>query len=73
MPSALTTQIVERAFQNRLARQRAADTARANPRASGPAGRGTFVAGTRVFDTVTGLEGVVIDVRRQHVVVPAAR
>lgn len=32
---------------------------------------GTFIAGDRVFDTVTGEEGIVIHGTRENVIVPA--
>lgn len=32
-----------------------------------------FLPGDRVFDTVTGLEGIVIDGARENVVVPTAK
>jgi hypothetical protein len=49
------------AIADRLRRAQANDAAR----------RGPHVAGDRVFDTVTGLEGEVIHVARENVVVPA--
>lgn len=32
----------------------------------------SFVAGTPVLDLITGVEGVVIDARRENVVIPSA-
>jgi hypothetical protein len=65
--------IRERAVQAReTQRQRVAQRLR-NARQSDAARRGTHVAGDRVFDTETGLEGEVIHVARENVVVPTAK
>lgn len=65
--------IRERARQNRAAqRQAMADGARP---VSCPEGRMgcPLLPGTRVFDTVTGLEGEVVAGTRENVVVPTAK
>jgi len=65
--------IRERVRQNRAAaRQRLSDTAAATPRQI-DAGGSTHLAGTRVFDLVTGLEGEVLGGTVENVVVPTAQ
>jgi hypothetical protein len=64
--------IAERLRQSRLVRQQDADTARVKP----PCAEGRlgcmFLAGDRVFDRVTGQEGVVRGATRENLVVPTA-
>lgn len=55
--------------QNRDAVFRRATRAFVNPPSSSPVSTGAIVAGTRVFDPVSGQEGEVIHVSRENVVV----
>jgi hypothetical protein len=65
--------IRERAVQARdTQRQRVTDQIR-NAQQSDAARRGTHAAGDRVFDTQTGLEGTVIHVARENVLIPASK
>lgn len=65
--------IRERAVQAReTQRQRVIERLR-NAQQSDAARRGMHAAGDRVFDTETGLEGDVIHVARENVVVPAPK
>ena len=64
---------VERVRQSRAARQAKLDAAPGTlPTAESRLGL-PHVAGARVFDTVTGLEGEVIGGTRENIVVPAGR
>lgn len=64
-------QLSERLRQSRLVRQQDADTARTNPPCAEARLGCTFLAGDRVFDRVTGEEGVVHGATRENLVVPA--
>jgi hypothetical protein len=65
--------IRERVVQAReTQRQRVIERLR-NAQQSDAARRGIHAAGDRVFDTETGLEGEVIHVARENVVVPAPK
>lgn len=64
--------VVEQLRQNRAARAAALETAlAAAPRPAFGFGS-TFPEGARVFDRVTGLEGEIIYVRRENLVVSAS-
>jgi len=65
-------QLLERARQNRAARRTNMDIKVSKPVSAELRLGSTFLAGDRVFDTVSGEEGVVISATRQHLVVPAA-
>lgn len=64
--------ICDRVRQNRAARQKELEAM--TQKALCPADRlgCTFVAGVKVFDRVTGLEGEVVGGTRENLVVPAA-
>ena len=65
--------IRERVVQARnTQRQRVIERLR-NAQQSDAARRGMHAAGDRVFDTETGLEGEVIHVARENVIVPAPK
>lgn len=71
--AAALDRIRERQVQAReTQRQRVIDRLR-NARQSDAARKGTHVAGDRVFDTVTGLEGEVVYATRENVVVSTPR
>jgi hypothetical protein len=63
----------ERLRQNRAARVLEQDATPVPVAASPLLTAAGFLPGDRVFDTVTGLEGEVIDGTRQNIVVPAGR
>jgi hypothetical protein len=65
--------IRERAVQARDAQRQKVVNRLRNARQSDAARRGTHLAGDRVFDPETGLEGTVIHVARENVVVPAPK
>jgi hypothetical protein len=65
--------ILERARQNRTARQTALDKALTKPIDAEHRFGSTFFAGDRVVDTVTGQEGEVIGATRENVIVPTAQ
>lgn len=64
-------QIRERLFQARADRLSVLQDRIAGARETGARRGGTPVAGDRVFDVTTGLEGEVIHVARENVVLPA--
>lgn len=67
------SRIRERVSQNRTARAEAIATA-AREMALEPTRRdGIFIAGDRVFDTITGQEGVVVAVTSENLIVPTTQ
>jgi len=65
-------QIRERLFQARAAQIGQLSARLDDARRNGARRGGTPVAGDRVFDVTTGLEGEVLHVARENVVVPTA-
>lgn len=63
--------IRERLQQIRAARHATIAAALENAQQVARAAGGTPVAGDRVFDTVTGQEGIVLHAARENIVVPA--
>jgi hypothetical protein len=63
------TPIVDRLHQIRQARQERINAALDAARAGNGSARGTFIAGDRVFDTITGQEGEVAGTTRENLVV----
>lgn len=66
-------QIRERMRQNRAARAEQLAAALGSPPSAATSSSGTLIANSRVFDTVSGQEGIVIDGTRENVVVPAPK
>lgn len=64
--------VLERVRQNRSARARETRTMTTDATSRAPAAVATETAGARVFDTVTGQEGIVVGSTRENVIVPAA-
>jgi len=71
--AAAIDRIRERAVQARETQRQSVANRLRNARQSDAARRGMHAAGDRVFDTETGLEGTVIHVARENVVVPTAK
>jgi hypothetical protein len=65
--------VTERLKQNRADRTISASATSSSVAASPLLTAAGFLPGNRVFDTVSGLEGVVVDGTRQNVVVPTAK
>jgi hypothetical protein len=64
---------LERVRQNRAARQAAIDATRGNAPAAADRRGAQYLRGDVVFDRVTGETGVVVDARRENLVVPTPR
>lgn len=62
----------ERMAQGRAAHSETLTTAPDTPRPFHDGRGGTFLAGDRVFDTVSGLEGIVVATTTENIIVPAA-
>ncbi len=64
--------IREHTVQLRDAQRARRDVAMAAARERAASRAGTHLAGSRVFDTVSGLEGEVVGTARENVIVPTA-
>ena len=65
--------LLERLHQNREARRTSVDIQRSKSVSPEQRLGSTVLAGARVFDTVSGLEGEVIAATRENVIVPTAK
>lgn len=61
--------VLERVRQSRIARERRLTADRPSATGTGARNGLTHAPGTRVFDTISGLEGEVIDGARENVIV----
>lgn len=67
------SRVRERAIQNRTSRADDIATGAREMALEPTRPSGTFIAGDRVFDTISGLEGTVVATRTENLVLPAAK
>ena len=67
------TKVLDRVRQDRTGRRQTDADTRANVTTNNGAASGASIAGTRVFDRVTGEEGIILGRHTENIIVPITR